>query len=123
MRKKILIIICVLLGLVSIVAYMSSEKEAVPTRVLLENIGGKVIFDHKYHADLVSCEDCHHENLSLTEDDLVCGSCHGVVGPGMPVLNRMQAFHQLCRGCHEEMGVGPYDDTQCAQCHTSTEGF
>jgi len=82
LRKKFLITFCVLMGIISVIAYLYPVKEEViPTRVLLESIYGKVVFDHKVHADQygLDCETCHHESLSAIDDLIACGVCHNSI--------------------------------------------
>lgn len=83
LRKQHVIII-VLLGIVSVFAYFNPQKEEeIPTRVLLDNVYGKVVFDHSVHASISSlhCQDCHHEILNNEEavSALACNVCHGSV--------------------------------------------
>ena len=77
-----------------------------------------------------SCEKCHEtvdtkkvyeEKGSFKMNPIyeTCASCHGDVEPSTLVPSRMQAFHELCMDCHREMGVGPFENNQCAQCHGS----
>ncbi len=92
----------------------SPEVEKVPVRVLLENTGGAVVFDHKTHVEKydVSCVECHHE-LSPTKSSntadlkvLDCGSCHGVT------------FDEKFVTEHQDMMKGPFTEKmQCATCH------
>lgn len=83
MRKQHVIII-VLLGIVSVFAYLNPQKEEnVPTRVLLDNVYGKVVFDHSVHAQnsALDCTVCHHE-VDTNEEavhSLACIVCHGSV--------------------------------------------
>ncbi len=183
--------------------------EALPVRILLENAGGAVVFDHAVHVDAygMACADCHHEiefaidQTAAEETILACGTCHGAdfksedyvamhmddfttdlqcvtchhyqfedsdpdtnfhhekltrnmdnclachnepsnpeklaldpdnfmmdydqascaschdESPSDLLGSRMDAFHSSCMGCHEDLGVGPYEDEDCAQCH------
>ncbi len=72
-----------------------------PTRVLLKNSYGNVVLDHKIHTELygVDCVACHDAMIDITDE------------------NKMQIYHDLCMGCHEDYGVGPYTNEQCNQCH------
>lgn len=70
------------MGAISVAAYLYPVKaEVVPTRILLENVYGKVLFDHKVHADQygLDCIVCHHESFDATENLLDCGVCHGSI--------------------------------------------
>jgi predicted CXXCH cytochrome family protein len=42
-----------------------------------------------------------------------CDACHTGETPTLLELD-MNSGHTLCRGCHEEKGIGP---TKCAGCH------
>ncbi len=212
MQKRYVPVMFILLIalVVGAVGYLMPKEEVseVPIRVLLENTGGAVVFDHAVHADYygMPCESCHHEIEFATDpaaaeaDILACGSCHGAdfksedyasmhmaefstdlqcvtchhyqfedsdpdtnfhhekltrnmdnclachnevsnpeklatdpdfmmdfaqascatchdESPTDLLGSRMDAFHNSCMGCHEDLGVGPYEDDQCAQCH------
>ena len=45
------------------------EKEVLPGRVLMPNIGGRVVFDHKTHMEKygLTCAQCHHEAFAPKE--------------------------------------------------------
>lgn len=82
--KKQHVISIILLGCVSCIAYLNPLKqEEVPTRVLLDNVYGKVIFDHSVHAKNynLDCIACHHEGLNNedAQSALACSVCHGSV--------------------------------------------
>lgn len=47
-----------------------------------------------------------------------CAVCHGLPAEKL-IPGRMDAYHTLCMGCHEQEKKGPYGKEQCAQCHTS----
>jgi len=104
-------------------AFFSAPAPAQPVRMMLHNAAGKVLFDHKTHSAesgyAISCSDCHH---NLEPGEMVgpgevesCGACHepdsAEDGP-----KRSDAFHQQCRGCHEDYGAGP-KEKDCAACH------
>jgi hypothetical protein len=67
---------------------------------------------------LSSCRSCHVAvDMSTYEGDFTtCGQCHEGKTRDM-VLPRMNAFHDQCMDCHEELGVGPYGQESCQQCH------
>jgi hypothetical protein len=58
------------------------------------------------------CERCHHTGVA----DGACSSCHEETLEQL-LPTRMNAFHDGCMGCHEEIQAGPYDETACNQCH------
>lgn len=111
-------LLVVVLYMVSAASYLVSPQseatESGPVRVLLPNKGGKVVFDHQVHAASyqLACDLCHH-----TGDMIACGECHTATSADDGILNRMDAFHQSCMGCHEETGAGPWEKDQCNQCH------
>ena len=105
-----------------------AETAAVPMRVLLDNSAGMVVFDHTKHVDEygVDCETCHHELLDEADEDgiipedaepIPCSDCHSKVSDDPDVPGLMDAYHQSCMGCHEEIDAGPYTQDQCNQCH------
>ncbi|MCT4535011.1 cytochrome c3 family protein [Halodesulfovibrio sp.] len=105
-----------------------AETAAVPMRVLLDNSAGLVVFDHAKHVDEygVDCETCHHELLDEADEDgnipedaepAACSDCHSKVSDDPDVPGLMDAYHQSCMGCHEEIDAGPYTQDQCNQCH------
>ncbi len=206
MQKKyvpILAVLLVTLGIAAAGYFMPQEATGdEPVRVLLENVGGTVVFDHQtptYYG--FACVDCHHElEADPSAPVMACGECHGIdysdpnfIGDHLATFttdaqcvtchhyqfedsdpstdfhhdlltrnmdnclachneptsseklvsgeefyfdfmqascsnchdeaandlipSRMDAFHTSCMDCHEMMGVGPYMDDQCAQCH------
>lgn len=90
MQKSVIIFgLCLLL--LAIAGYMLPGQETpVTKRILLENPGGRVVFDHAVHVDNygLDCADCHHELENIPEAEyaetfsaeqvLDCGTCHGV---------------------------------------------
>jgi hypothetical protein len=89
-----------------------------PLRIMFKNIAGNVFFDHKEHTSDkgygFKCKDCHHELEKEGEKPSRCGDCHKAEeGEGMGPL-RSDAFHQQCKGCHEDQGMGPIN---CSACH------
>lgn len=95
----------------------------------------RVNFPHESHMEVGACLDCHHkyergENV-LDEDELAetepdgeillsldatdgesakCASCHNEKSK----IEGMEAFHQMCLGCHAESEKGP---AMCGECH------
>ena len=77
-------------------------------------------FDHEAHMELVDmdCGACHHMDGSDpsagTSEGIPCSDCHDLEGAddGPPAL--MAAFHNQCKGCHQEQGKGP---VACGECH------
>ncbi len=91
-----------------------------------ENTRGSVMFPHEFHMGEFDCMECHHdmqdgENVldeyDLEEDNpnILCGACHNP----KEKIERMEAFHDQCVGCHNEykMTSDPTGPTMCGECH------
>ena len=129
----ILTVVLLFAGVSSYAGFQGPEPES-PVRLMYKSVAGKVLFDHKTHADAsgygIECLACHHhpeeeENLAS------CGSCHakeknktarlscldchdaGEIDVGDPLI-KSDAFHKQCIDCHKEGGAGPED---CGSCH------
>ena len=94
------------------------EKEVLPGRVLMPNIGGRVVFDHKTHMEKygLTCAQCHHEAFAPKEADS-CATCHD---------RTMTSFKMSCKSCHGVDFGGDFkkahvdmsnDPLVCATCH------
>ncbi len=100
-------------------AVFSAEIPEEPIRIMFKSTAGKVLFDHKTHTGDagygLSCGDCHH---TLEEDEYEdaqsCSECHESDTEEEDVLNRMDALHEQCIGCHQEFEAGP---EECLKCH------
>ncbi len=116
MEKRYIPVVSILVACaaVAIIGYfMPAKDEVLPVRVLLDNAGGEVVFDHAVHAEAYgfACADCHHE-MPLDADTsdveamkasvISCGSCHGL------------EFDEEFVATHESMYT---TDAQCATCH------
>ena len=90
---------------------LSQEPPEEPVRIMFKTTAGKVLFDHKTHAEDygVACDDCHHEEQEGTSS---CSGeyCHGPESDP----TRADALHSNCKDCHEDGGAGP---VECAACH------
>lgn len=64
--------------------------------VIYQATNGQVTFDHKKHAAKSPC-----------------GSCH-LTKPIAKIAIDKDKAHQMCKGCHQQTGVGP---TSCTGCH------
>ncbi len=127
--------ICFLfVGILSYTVFSADTPET-PVRVMYHSATGKVLFDHQTHAGDsgygLSCKDCHHHPMEDDMDSRACGQCH-IKGKAesLPtsctechdadeiedteMLNRGDAYHGQCIGCHKDFGRGPVD---CAECH------
>lgn len=110
--------LAVILMLIGVAAYaaLPLRPPEEPVRIVFQNKAGKVIFDHKEHTSPMGygyrCIDCHHDIASDDERPDACGACH------MPedeyILDRADAFHESCIGCHDFGGLGP---VECLDCH------
>jgi Class III cytochrome C family len=109
-----------ILLLVAVVCYAAYPTPApkVPIRIVLKNIAGNVLFDHKEHTSAqgigLKCTECHHDIDKEGQKPSPCEECHKAQegeGEG-PLLS--DAFHKQCRGCHEDGGQGPVN---CSACH------
>lgn len=82
-----------------------------------------VKYPHKKHREmLVECEACHHyvnPEINKTKTP-ACNVCHGAVfdpeKPEKPGL--VGSYHQMCLGCHTDMGTGP---VSCEKCHAKVD--
>ena len=94
------------------------EKEVLPGRVLMPNVGGRVVFDHKTHMEKygLTCAQCHHEADVPAKAD-GCTSCHD---------RTMTSFKESCKACHGVDFGGDFktahqnmsnDKLVCATCH------
>ena len=74
--------------------------------------------DHNEKAGIDDCAECHHvwENGKKLEDesseDMECSECHMKNGKGR--MDLIKAYHDNCKGCHEESKKGPI---MCGECH------
>ncbi len=107
-----ILVVFVLSILVAGIGYLAPAEEAEkePVRILLENEGGKVVFDHKVHAENynIECVTCHHEMAvggdieQAKAEILSCGSCHGI------------DYNEEYIASHTSLFT---NDFQCATCH------
>jgi len=108
-----------LLLLVGVASYAASghRKPENPVRIMFKNAAGGVLFTHKIHYDEdqygISCTDCHHDwdEEPGTKPER-CGYCHEPEGEDF--LSLTDAYHTQCQGCHEDLGSGPIE---CSECH------
>jgi hypothetical protein len=110
-----LAVILLVTGVIAYAAFPMKTQDQ-PVRLMLRNIGGNVLFDHKKHTSEdgygIKCKDCHHNMGDEGSKATACGECH--TPSGEDALRRADAFHQQCKGCHEEDGMGPLE---CSGCH------
>ena len=85
-----------------------------------------VRFDHYLHETIIRCRVCHHDFYVFSNRNAgkgsKCASCHKQeVKKDIPVA-LLTAFHQRCKGCHEnyikwDRTSGP---VMCGICHKKT---
>lgn len=130
----------------ALVGYLApANSEAPPTRVLMDNKGGKVILTHATHAELESqncatchhtsgnnqtppaCADCHVKKFDEvfvadhqeTIDEKQCISCHH---PGATIAKFSHEKHETeyaeddCQACHHDEEIEP-EPQACSDCH------
>lgn len=141
--------ISILTGVLFIVALagylLPAGSSPMPVRVLLENKGGKVIFEHQAHADMPdrACADCHHTSGDDPEPP-ACSSCHVARFDEIFVIEHQDTLgqdqciscHHLeatidnfshddhaddyaagdCQACHHDPSIEP-EPQSCANCH------
>ena len=97
---------CLLLLIAAFVAtaFAATVSAKAPAEVVYETKFGNVTFDHDMHKSQ-GCKTCHH-----TGDFTSCKDCHN----GDSAVKAKDAYHQSCKGCHEEKAAGP---TKCKECH------
>jgi hypothetical protein len=107
--------VLLIVGVVCYAAFPMKTPEE-PIRILLKGTGGNVLFDHKKHTSEdgygLDCTDCHHMWEGDGTKPEACGECHEV--DGEDPMKRSDAFHMLCKGCHEDDGTAP---VTCQGCH------
>ena len=87
------------------VGYLLPEpQETVLRRILLDNAGGPVVFQHADHAlqQKIPSRKCHHEQPEKSEYALRCKSCHGATMDEGFKKNHTTAFqgNETCAVCH-----------------------
>lgn len=119
-----LAIILLVVGAICFLAFPAESPDP-PARIMLKNLAGKVLFDHKAHVSVegygLSCIDCHHTDAADDPNPDACGECHKAESQtqkGKTVIKRVDAFHQQCEKCHKDYDIGPVEDDQrCSWCH------
>ena len=111
-----LVIILFVVGLICYGAFPVTTPDP-PVRLMFQSAAGKVLFDHKEHTAAsgyaIECSDCHHDIEDPQERPTACGECH-MKDSDEDSPKRADAFHTLCKDCHDESGLGP---VECFQCH------
>jgi len=117
--------VAIVLLIVGVLCYAAFPQKVPdePVRIMMTNLGGNVLFDHKIHASAdtgygLACGDCHHNILDDDSDPESCENCHEKDSDSLP--NRSEAFHLQCDGCHLDYNIGPEEsDKRCRMCHAS----
>ena len=124
---------CVLIALFiagNLAVSMAWSQEEVEQGIMnLKSLGFKkhfqppVRFDHYLHETLIRCRACHHDFNVFSNRNFgkgsKCSTCHKEkLNKEIPVPLLM-AYHQMCRGCHENYlkwgrRSGP---VMCGVCH------
>ena len=105
MMSRIVLFSCIS-SLVLVLASISLVSAQGPETLTFDTKMGTVTFPHNAHQQYAECNVCHH-----TGDYTSCTSCHGVNDDAPKARD---AFHQLCKNCHQEQQAGP---VKCAECH------
>ena len=113
---KVAVLMMIILLITGVICYASFSSPAPenPVRLMFQNKAGKVLFTHAVHTDDYGsdCADCHH-NLEDDDETYNCSECHDETGDE-DLPGRADAFHDQCKGCHEDYGAGP---VECNSCH------
>jgi len=117
-KRKLAYIMAGILFFISIVclAALRCETEANPLRILFSNQAGNVFFSHAKHFSKkdygIECVECHHDWDEGDALPVSCSDCH--TGEDEDILNKTDALHAQCIGCHEDAEKGP---VRCNSCH------
>ncbi len=128
---------------VAVAGYLNPvEEQEVPARVVMDNTGGRVIFNHQFHAEDYgyNCTDCHHDDIE-SDTFLSCGSCHPSEFNEQFRADHQKAFptEEACLRCHDDVPEGELAEedrpdtesiplradafhTQCMDCHEQDGG-
>lgn len=143
MQKRLLpmTIIALALGIVGTGLYLvPASRDDMPRRILYDNAGGTVVFEHARHVTAVAapsgqdrnCAACHHESPVARDKPVACASCHGATFDESFRKKHVAAFNDnaACATCHhreldrkkwghkrhvEELGLA------CTDCHHSAD--
>ena len=107
------------LGVVA--AFAQEDITTVEDSIFEDRIRPRAVFYHEDHNDAaeLDCYVCHHvyEDGELLEDetseDYECSECHAGTNDSRN-LDVVAAYHNRCKGCHEEEENGP---VVCSECH------
>lgn len=99
----VVVAVCIVVAAVGYL--LPQDSPDAPTRVVMENSGGRVFFTHQLHAeDLgLACEDCHHDGLvEEGAKPLPCATCHPKEFDDEFRLKHQKSFpsNDYCERCH-----------------------
>ncbi len=134
MQKRCIpiIIFAGILAVIAIGGYLMPEPvKDIPTRILLDNSAGKVVFNHQKHleGDNIPCATCHHEMIVEKEAVLACATCHGIAYDETFRATHTTAIQSVdaCATCHHMEFASKVDWTHtahaedygldCTSCH------
>lgn len=147
-RSRTIAVISCILVIAGLAGYFLPRPiEANPTRLLMENPGGRVVFSHKAHStpggaygDL-DCAVCHHElkiapaesHAGALPDVMRCTSCHGSAEDPDFIVRHQEEYrarggNAACVSCHHATVSGLSENwnhedhknfagDDCASCH------
>jgi len=132
--KKSTLIFLGVLAAVSLGGYLLPDhSDSMTPRILMENAGGRVVFDHAGHISKygIACTECHHDAAD-NKAGLPCKTCH-LKEPSKEVpAHKAAGDRYSCATCHHavvtakdwrhdahsEMFVG-FFEKDCRACHHS----
>jgi len=121
--KKRLLSMVVLVGFV-LSSLMVTGAFAAKDEIVFDASMGKVTFAHKKHSETlkIDCLKCHHTWKQGETSGKKCMECHKAGAEGK-VLTAKDAFHNTCKGCHDEAKKAnkPAGPTGCTQCHVKAK--
>ncbi len=127
-RYTPILAVTALLALVALFGFsVPSAEPDVPLRILMDNTGGTVVFDHSAHAAYgVHCTDCHHAGKTQATE-IPCGACHPADFDEAYVARHRFQFQGkvACFACHHLEFDEPIFDhdmhtdiaSDCTDCH------
>ena len=125
---SVLAIVCLVVGVFCYTSLSAKSPES-PVRLMFENLGGNVLFDHQTHSNAygLECEKCHHAGEGTGAETAACSSCHTADPKIVTAFGENASFdHEAhaydlglaCNDCHhnysEEDGGSPQP---CSDCH------
>lgn len=124
--KKTMIWIIVALSITALFILPALSQDDEPSVLIDEGFEKRQrpgsLFDHDAHMeyeDIEDCNACHHvyENGKKLADETsegeACSECHQEK-PDDGSTKLISAYHNQCKGCHEELKKGPLT---CGECH------